>query len=69
MFRFRTRVFPTARRLGRIHPISERYLHHCLACAGDVPKYIKHVMLECPRWGCDRRNFGTLAPKFNGFVL
>jgi hypothetical protein len=29
---------------------------------------IEHILLECPRWECHRRNFGTLAPKFNGFV-
>jgi hypothetical protein len=45
---FCTRVFPTARRLARIHAMLERFLHHCLACGGDVPKFIEHILLECP---------------------
>jgi hypothetical protein len=23
---------------------------------------MEHIPLECPRWECHRRNFGTLAP-------
>jgi hypothetical protein len=47
----------------------ERFLHHCHARGGDVPESIEHILLECPRWEYHyRRNFGALAPKFNGFV-
>jgi hypothetical protein len=46
----------------------ERFLHHCPASGGDVPESIEHIMLECPRWECHRRNFGTLVQEFNGFV-
>jgi hypothetical protein len=69
IIQFRTRVFPTARRLARIHAMRERFLHHCLACGGDVPKSIEHILLECPRWEYHRRNFGALFPELNGFVL
>jgi hypothetical protein len=68
MIQFRTRLFPTARRLARIYAMLERLLHHCRACGGDVPEYIEHVLLECPRWECHRRHFGTLASDFNGFM-
>jgi hypothetical protein len=68
MIQFRTRVFPTARRLARIQAMPKRILHHCNACGGDVPESIKHILLECPRWECHRRHFGTLAPEFNRFV-
>ena len=34
----------------------------------DVPESIEHILLECPRWEYHRRNFGALAPEFNGFV-
>jgi hypothetical protein len=68
MIRFRTRVVPTSRRLARIHAMLERFLHHCHVYGGDVPKSIEHILLECPRWECHRRNFGTPAPEFNGFV-
>ena len=68
MIQLRTRVFPTARRLARIHAMPERFLHHCPACGGDVIESIEHILLECPRWECHRRNFGALAPDFNGFV-
>jgi hypothetical protein len=33
-----------------------------------VPESIEHIMFECPRWECHRHNFGTLAPKFDGFA-
>jgi hypothetical protein len=62
MIQFRTRVFPTARRLARIHAMLERFLHHCPTCGGDVIESIKHILLECPRWEYHRRNFGALAP-------
>jgi hypothetical protein len=62
MIQFRTRTFPTARLPARIHAMPKRFLHHCLACGGDVPESIEHILLECPRWECHRRNFGTLAP-------
>jgi hypothetical protein len=62
MTQFRTREFPTTRRLARIHAMFERFLHHCPACGGDVHESIEHTMLECPRWECHRRNFWTLAP-------
>jgi hypothetical protein len=68
MIQFRTRVLPTTRRLARIHAMPERFSHHCPACGGDMLKSIGHVMHECPRWECHYRNFGTLAPEFNGFV-
>jgi hypothetical protein len=68
MIEFRTRVFPIAHRLARIHAMPERFLRHCHACGGDVPESIEHILLECPRWECHSRNFGTLAPEFNGFV-
>jgi hypothetical protein len=68
MIQFRTRVFPTTRHLARIHAMQERFLHHCHACSGDVPESIENILLECPRWQYHRRNFGALAPKFNGFV-
>jgi hypothetical protein len=68
MIQFRTRIFPTARRLARIHAMLERVLNHCHSCGGDVHESIEHIMLECPRWECHRRNFRTLAPEFNGFV-
>jgi hypothetical protein len=64
----RTRVFPTARRLARIHAMPERFFHHCPASGGDVPKYVEHIVLECPRWECHCRNFGTLVQELNGFV-
>jgi hypothetical protein len=59
MIQFRTRVFPTARRLARIHVMPKRFHHHCPTCGGDVPESIEHILLECPRWECHRRNFGT----------
>ena len=62
MIQLRTRVFPTARRLARIHAMHERFLHHCPACGGDVIESIKHILLACPRWEYHRRNFGALAP-------
>jgi hypothetical protein len=62
IIQFRTRVFSTARRLARIHAMHEHFSHHCHACGGDVHKPIEHIMLECPRWKCHLRNFGTLAP-------
>jgi hypothetical protein len=68
MIQFRTRVFPPARHLARIHAMPERFLHHCHVCGGDVPGSIKHILLECPRWEGHRRNFGTLALEFNGCV-
>jgi hypothetical protein len=34
----------------------------------DVPGCIEHIMLECPRWECRRRQFGTLAPELIAFV-
>jgi hypothetical protein len=73
MIQFRTRVFPTTRHLARIHAMHERFLHLCHACSGDVPQSIENILLECPRqfgirWEYHRRNFGALAPKFNGFV-
>jgi hypothetical protein len=61
MIQFRTSVFPTARRVARIHAMPGRFLHYCHACGGDVPECIKRILLECPRWECHRRNFGTLA--------
>jgi hypothetical protein len=45
-----------------------RFLHHCRACGGDVPESVEHILIECPHWVCHRRNFGALAPKFDGFV-
>jgi hypothetical protein len=68
MIQFRTRSFSTPRRLARIHAMPERVLHHCLARGGDVRESIEHILLECPRWECHRRYFGTLAQEFNGFV-
>jgi hypothetical protein len=68
MIQFRTRVFPTNRRLARIHAMPERFLHHCPACGGDVLESIEHILLECPRWEYHRRSLGALAPEFNGFV-
>jgi hypothetical protein len=68
MIQFRTRVFPTSRRRACIHAMPARFLHHCHACGGDVRESIEHILFECPRWECHRRNFGTRAPKFNGFV-
>jgi hypothetical protein len=68
MIQFCTLVFPTTRRLARSHAMPERFLHHCLACGGDVPISVEHILLECPRWECHRRNFGTPVPKLNGFV-
>jgi hypothetical protein len=68
MKQFRTRVFPTARRLARIHAMPESFLHHCLARGGDMPESIEHFLLECPRWECHRRSFWTLAPESSGFV-
>jgi hypothetical protein len=68
MIQFRTRIFPTTHRLARIHAMPKRFLRDCLVCGGDVPESIEHSLLECPRWECHRRNFGTLAPEFNGFV-
>jgi hypothetical protein len=30
----------------------------------------KHIMLlECPRWACHRRHFGTQAQEFNGLYV
>jgi hypothetical protein len=46
----------------------ERLLHHCPACGGELPQYIEHIMRECQRWEYHRRNFGTLALEFDGFV-
>jgi hypothetical protein len=68
MIQFRTRVFPTARRLARIHAMLERFLHYCPACGGNVIESIEHILLECPRWEYHRRNLGALAPECNGFV-
>jgi hypothetical protein len=68
MIQFRAHVFPTARRFARIHGMHERFLHHCLACGGDVTESIKHIMLQCPRRECHRRIFGTLAPQFKDFA-
>jgi hypothetical protein len=68
MIQFRTRVFPTTRRLARIHAMLERFLHHCHACGGDVPESIEHILLECPRWEYHRRNCGALASEFIGFA-
>jgi hypothetical protein len=34
---FRTREFPNALRLARIHATPKRFVHHCHACDGDVP--------------------------------
>jgi hypothetical protein len=39
----------------------ERKLHHRNACGGDVLGYTKLILLECPRWECHRRRFGTLV--------
>jgi hypothetical protein len=61
-------MFPTARRLARIHAMPERFLHHCPACGGHVIEPIEHILLECPRWEYHRRNFGALALEFHGFV-
>jgi hypothetical protein len=33
-----------------------------------VPESVEHILLECLRWECHRRNFGKLTPKLNGFV-
>jgi hypothetical protein len=68
MIQFRTRVFPIARRLARIHAMLERFLHHCFACGRDVPESIEHILLECPSWEYHRYNFGALAQEFDGFV-
>jgi hypothetical protein len=46
----------------------ERFLHLCHACGGDVPEYVKRILLICPRWEYHRCNFGTLAPKFEDFL-
>jgi hypothetical protein len=62
MMQFRTRVFPTARRLSRIHAMAVCFLHHCPTCGGDVSESIERILRECPRWEFHRRNFGTLAP-------
>jgi hypothetical protein len=62
LIQFQTRVFPTARRLARIQAMPGRFLYHCHACGGDVPESIGHIVFECPRWECHRRNFGALAP-------
>jgi hypothetical protein len=59
MIKFRTRVFPTTRRLARIHAMLDRFLHYCHACGGDVLAY--------PRCKCHCRYFGTLYSEFNGF--
>jgi hypothetical protein len=68
MIQFRTRLFPTARRLARMHAMLKRFLHHCHACGRDVLASMEHILLGCPRWECHRHNFGTLAPYFNGCV-
>jgi hypothetical protein len=61
MIQFCTRLFPTTRRLARIHAMFERFLHHCPACGRDVLDSIEHIRLECPRRECHRRNFVKLA--------
>jgi hypothetical protein len=59
MIQFRTRVFPTVRRLARIQSMPERFRCHWHACyGGDVPESIGHIMFECPHWECHRRNYG-----------
>jgi hypothetical protein len=68
MIQFYTRVFPTTRRLARIHAMPGRFLHLFPVCGGDVHESIEYIMLECPRWECHRRHFETLAPWLNGFV-
>jgi hypothetical protein len=62
MIQFRTRVFPTARRLARNYAMLERFLHHCPSCGGEVPESIEHILLDFPRWEYHRRNSGALAP-------
>jgi hypothetical protein len=67
MIRFRTRVFPTARRLARIQAMHARYLNISFACGGnaaDAHEYINHIMLDCPHWECHRRHFVTLVLEF-----
>jgi hypothetical protein len=63
-----TRIFPTARRLSRILAMPNRFLHRCKAFRWDVPESMQNIMLECSRWECPRRNFGTIAPKFQDFL-
>jgi hypothetical protein len=36
---------------------------------GDALESIEHIMLECPRWECHCRDFGTLALEFKDVVL
>jgi hypothetical protein len=64
MIQFRTRVFPTACLL----PAFMTCMHVFSIIVLHVPEYIEHILLECPRWECHRRNFGTLSLKFHGFV-
>jgi len=68
MIQLRTRVFPTARRLARIHAMPERFLEHCPACGGGESETIEHMLVECPRWGYHRHNFGLLVPEFRDFI-
>jgi hypothetical protein len=42
----------------------ERFLHHCHACRGGVPKCVERVLLECHR----PSQFGTLGHEFKDFV-
>jgi hypothetical protein len=46
----------------------ERFLHDCHARGGNELEPIEHIMLICPSWECNRRDFWTLAHEFNRFV-
>lgn len=46
----------------------ERFLEHCPACGGGESETIEHMLVECPRWGYHRHNFGLLVPEFRDFI-
>jgi hypothetical protein len=63
MIQFRTRAFPTARRLAHTHAMHACSLHHYPTCGGDVLDSIKLVMLKYQHLECYRRALRTLGPE------